>query len=220
MNEIQFLEAIKEGDLERVQFAAQQDPGLVTAQTAEGLPAVLLAAYYGHPKLADLLVDLGAPVGMHAAAAVGRLDLLQDWLAQHPGTVNDFAQDGFHPLGLASFFGHAEAVKFLLESGADPNLPAANSTRVTALHSACAVSNEISALESARLLLDAGADPNARQQGGFTPLHAAAQNGYLDVSRLLLAHGAEPAPLNDQGRTPKDYAAQHGHQEIVALLAS
>jgi ankyrin repeat protein len=220
MNEIQFLEVIKEGDLNQARSAIHSNPALLAAQTAEGLPVVMLAAYYGHAELANVLLDLGAPAGLYGAAALGRLDRLRDELARHPDQVNTPAGDGFSALGLAAFFGHPQAVKLLLASGANPNLPAANQTRVAPLHSACATSSEQAAQESARLLLEAGADPNARQQGGFTPLHAASENGYLEVARLLLVHGAEPAPLNDQGRTPQDYATNQGHRAIVELLES
>jgi uncharacterized protein len=59
--------------------------------------------------------------------------------------------------------------------------------RVQPLHSAAAVG----ANETARLLLDAGADPNARQEGGFRPIDAAAQNGNDELYDLLVERGAE-----------------------------
>ena len=46
-----------------------------------------------------------------------------------------------------------------------------NVFKVRPIHSAAAVRDRT----SVRLLLEAGADPNVRQQGGYTPLHTAAQ---------------------------------------------
>jgi len=67
-------------------------------------------------------------------------------------------------------------------------------------------------------LLARGADPGARQQAGWTPLHAAAQQGDEEVARLLLARGAAPRVPNDDGTTPLDLARAQGHTALVALL--
>ena len=57
---------------------------------------------------------------------------------------------------------------------------------VQPLHSAAANGN----VESCRLLLEAGADPNARQQGEFTPMDAAIQQGDDEMIALLERYGA------------------------------
>jgi ankyrin repeat protein len=74
--------------------------------------------------------------------------------------------------------------------------------RVTPLHSAVAARN----IETARDLLERGADPNARQQGGFAPIHAAAQNADDELYELLIAHGADAELPADDGRTARDFA--------------
>jgi ankyrin repeat protein len=38
-------------------------------------------------------------------------------------------------------------------------------------------------------------DLNSRQEGGFTPLVSAAQNGSVELIQLLLAHGADPRAI-------------------------
>jgi hypothetical protein len=58
--------------------------------------------------------------------------------------------------------------------------------------------------QAVALLLDAGADPNARQQGGFTPIHAAAQNRDDELYELLRRHGADESASLDDGRTVSD----------------
>jgi uncharacterized protein len=63
-----------------------------------------------------------------------------------------------------------------------------------------------------------GTDVNARQHGGYTPLHEAAQNGYLSAARLLLGAGADAAAQTDGGQTALALAQEQGHAELVALL--
>jgi uncharacterized protein len=69
-----------------------------------------------------------------------------------------------------------------------------------------------------RLLLEAGADPNARQQGGFVPLHEAAHTDDVDMARLLLDHGADPSLAADDGRDAIRMAADDGSTNVTALF--
>jgi ankyrin repeat protein len=59
---------------------------------------------------------------------------------------------------------------------------------------------------------------NARQQGGWAPIHAAAQNGDRALVELLLKHGADPNLANDAGKTPAMVAREKGHNEIADSL--
>ena len=68
------------------------------------------------------------------------------------------------------------------------------------------------------MLLAHGADVNARQHGGWMPIHSAAQNGDEQMVELLLEHNADPTMANDQGLTPAAVARDKGHEKIAALL--
>jgi ankyrin repeat protein len=122
------------------------------------------------------------------AAAFGLEERLAGLLERDPGLVDASAADDFTPLHLASFFGHAEAVRMLLAAGADGDAEATNSflTRVRPLHSAAAGRH----LECCRALIAAGVDVDARQGGGFTALHAARENGDEALVAELLSAGA------------------------------
>ncbi|GEM_PF-1714495 len=56
------------------------------------------------------------------------------------------------------------------------------------------------------LLLAAGAPVNARNSGGLTPLHRAAQLGKPDAVSYLLAHGADASLKGPEGQRPLDLA--------------
>ena len=92
-------------------------------------------------------------------------------------------------LHYAAFFGTAEAVRALVQAGADLEAPSTNeefAPEARPLHSAVAAGKS----DTAEALLEAGADPNARQHAGFTPLMQAEQRGDLDLAELLIRGGA------------------------------
>jgi ankyrin repeat protein len=67
-------------------------------------------------------------------------------------------------------------------------------------------------------LLDAGADPNARDDGGRTPLHFAAQEGATDAARLLLGRGAEVDLVDGYGNTALWTSVLNRHPDVAAVL--
>ena len=73
---------------------------------------------------------------------------------------------------------------------------------------------------SARILLEAGAEAGGRGEGGFAPLHAAAQNGDLELVELLLEFGADPSSETDDGRTSERLARDAGHEACAERLSA
>lgn len=151
---------------------------------------LLQAIYRGDQARTDELLAGDPELDVFEAAAVGRTDRLRELLDEDPSLANAWAEDGFQPLGLASFFGHVESARLLLERGADVNSASRNDFKVAPLHSAVAEKDAEVRYELATLLLEHGADPNARQQDDFTPLMAADQHGDERLRALLVEHGA------------------------------
>ncbi len=170
--------------------------------------------YYNEPELAKLMIANGASLDIFSAAAVNDCQILQDILLSRPELVYAVAPDGFQPLGLAAFFGAKDAVKLLLEIGAEVNAASQNSMKVAPLHSAVAHQHD----DIAQLLLAYGADVNAPQADEFTPLHGAAQNGQIDMVKLLCEHGADQHAINTDDLTPLDLAIRGGHEPVVHYL--
>jgi hypothetical protein len=52
----------------------------------------------------------------------------------------------------------------------------------------------------------------------FTPLHAAAQTGDVEMARLLLRLGADPNISSEWGATPLESARRHGRDAVAKLL--
>jgi ankyrin repeat protein len=151
---------------------------------------LLLAIYRGDQAAAEEILAGNPDLDVFEAAATGRADRLRELLDNDPNLVNAWANDGFQPLGLASFFGHPDAVRLLVERGADVNSASRNNMKVMPLHSACAAREAGVRFEIAKVLLEHGADPNARQEGDFTPLMEADQNNDTRLRELLEQHGA------------------------------
>ena len=153
---------------------------------------VLQAIYRGESEEAERLAA-GRELNVHEAAALGRPERLQTLLDEDPARANAFGDDGFHPLGLACFFGHVDAARLLLDRGADVNALSRNEHIQTAAIHASAASEgkgELVRYELVELVLEHGADPNLPQGGGFRAIDAARQNGDERVEQLLLEHGA------------------------------
>lgn len=154
---------------------------------------LLEALYQGQDERVAELLAAGPELDVFEAAAVGRTPRLRVLLEQEPSLANAFGDDGFHPLGLACFFGHPDAARLLLEHGADANALSRNEhIQTAAIHAACAAQGvgEDVRYELVKLALEHGADPNLLQGGGFRAIDAARQNGDARVEQLLLERGA------------------------------
>ena len=202
--------AVTGGEVDAVRALLREDPSLASARDGTGLPVLLLALFHQQREAADALLDAGPELGVLEAAAAGRADRLRELLDADPDAIRERTPEGFTTLGLAAFLGGPEAVRVLLEHGADADDDADNPFGVRPIHAASAAHDR----ETVRLLLEAGADPNQRQQGGFVPLHEAARSDDAEMARLLLDHGADPGLAADDGRDARGMAGAR----VAALL--
>jgi ankyrin repeat protein len=175
---------------------------------------ILLAKYRGNNTRVEELINAGATLNLFEAAATGRTARVRELLAANPSLVNNYAADGFHPLGLAAFFGNKETVEALLQAGADVNQQSRETMKVTALHSAAAARRP----DIVALLLAKGANPNVRAQAGLTVFHAVAVSGQIDVAEMLLTHGGDVNAADDSGKTPRAHAIDSKKDAMVAWL--
>ena len=210
----EFFDAIKAGDTGTVSARVAADPSLLGSRDETGLGAYLAAKYSRKEETAQWLLEHGVPLDVFGAAVAGATERLIGIVSVSPANVDVHSHDGWTPLHLAAFFGHAEAAAALLAHGAAVNARSSNAMRNTPIHAAAATRS----LEVVRVLAEHHADVSARQHGGWTALHAAAQNGDLDMARLLIALGADVQARAENNQGPLDMALTAGHQSMVELL--
>lgn len=135
-------------------------------------------------------------------------------------------------------------VRWLLEHGADPNVPgeggvtplatAALRPSIAVLELLLAHGAELDpeALYKAmslrgqggvpvmRFLLDRGVDVNAPSPHSGTPLHHAVRLSHKERVQVLLDHGADPTIKNALGQTAAERALAMGRPDIAEIISS
>ncbi|KAI1425207.1 hypothetical protein F5Y12DRAFT_784860 [Xylaria sp. FL1777] len=200
------------------------------ARNRSGQTALFIASIKGHNKVVEALASGRADV--NAKDKEGRSPLLYlasekktkaKWTIETLRLLHRYGADlevrdhiGRTPLLWAATNSNIELARFLLENKA--NVGAANNRGRTALHLSAESNDEENRDEMVKLLLHYNADPEATSDGGWTPLHNAAQSGYLSVVALLLGTKAKVNAELSNGMTPLHWAAFNGFEDIVKLL--
>jgi ankyrin repeat protein len=181
-----------------------------------GTPTPILTAVYRRrpDELAALLAQ-GPTLTLFEAAAVGDAEAVRRAWASDPAARSGRSPDGWPALHLAAHFDRGEAVEALLAAGADVGMRSDNDESNSALHAALAGR---AGLRVVTALLARGADVNARDGGGYTPLHIAAFGGDVAVINTLLARGASAEARANDGRTALAIAEDKGHAQAARRL--
>ena len=170
----------------------------------------------------ELIGKHGGLAALHFAARQGAMATAEALLKGGASINQRGAGDQTTPIVVAAVNGHFDLVSYLLDQGADPNLPSEGG--VTPLYAVINVQwqprsfypqpraylqQKIGYLELMKKLLDKGADPNARtnrntwftqynfdllrtDDSGATPFWRAAYASDIAAMKMLLEHGGDP----------------------------
>lgn len=159
---------------------------------------LMLAANAASAECVKLLLQSGADVSAKTSSESGGAG---DQTALHFALLEGKAKQQ-----------HLEAIKLLLDAGANPDAPSNNGT--TPLVEAVRIGTK----PLVDLLLAAGAKSHLEAGAELSPLHEASANGRSEIVELLLARGV-PVDLRDaQGKTALMAAAGCGQEAVVDLL--
>lgn len=172
------MTAARTGDVDTIKVLLAAGLDVNARESRRGQTALIWAASHGNSAAIRTLVEAGADIKMRAtgpesASRTGLAEARGDGLYGR----SRYRPDASTPFLFAVRQGHMDAVKTLLELGADVNDQLSNKTGALVL----AISN--AHFELAGFLLDKGANPNADGQG-WAPLHQLARTRRgLDVNR-------------------------------------
>jgi ankyrin repeat protein len=117
------------------------------------------------------------------------------------------------PLNVAAFFGELDVMKELISKGADINGRDASGYSPL-LCATCGCQSS-----AVGFLLASKVDVNAKDNRGYTALHAAAsQAGQKSTVGMLIAAGANVNAGAEKGATPLYWASYEGRTEVAELL--
>lgn len=122
---------------------------------------------------------------VHFCAGAGWVDELDVILDEHPERISARDALGETPLHKAARYGELEAIRLLVERGAD--VAAREKVGGTPLHLAAVFGHA----RAVTRLVELGADMEAKDDSGCTPLAMAVMGGYEDVVAALERAGAD-----------------------------
>lgn len=238
------VQALLEGSGEELLgLENKADPN--TVEGWHGQSALMWAAAMGYVEVMKLLIEAGADLNLHSQL----IDAPQPNPDRRQGgfVYANIPKGRFTALHFAAREGQLEAVRALIEAGADLDVVDEEGTNALVL----ATLN--GHLDVTGLLLDAGADPNVADNFGRTVLFVAtdlntidynprpapviaSQLKPVDIVRMALEKGADPNvelkaglpaylaqgathnPILNKGATPFLRAAMSGDLEIIEML--
>ncbi|KAI9827412.1 MAG: hypothetical protein M1819_006953 [Sarea resinae] len=187
-------------------------PGLYGPHESIGA-ALQMASSAGHENVIRLLLEKGADVNQTVNVNEPRPSY-----SELPGFYQGLWRRLYDrslalhyriALQVASFAGHENVIRLLLDHGADVNQSGPHGT---ALQAASSRGNS----NMAQLLLNHGADVNQFGPHGAA-LRIASSRGHEIVVRLLLRHGADVVQTGPCSTALKE-ASSKGHRNVVRLL--
>jgi ankyrin repeat protein len=215
--------AVQSGNLDKIQLILDSGAD-INYQSPDGYD-VLIHAMYGRDILQDqnlistlhLLISRG--VAVNGMSSYGESAIK---VAAHIGRFDAVKlllnaganpeQLGWTELMHAIVFGSLELVLLLLEQGADKDV------RDCWHRTPWLLSIQVGELPKAKILLAAGANHNEVGNCGKTPLMYAIENNRLEVLEWLVAEGFNIEATDDFGNTALIIAAEHGATDCVRIL--
>ncbi|NWX24291.1 RAI14 protein, partial [Aegotheles bennettii] len=221
-NDDRLLQAVENGDPEKVASLLGKKGASATKQDSEGKTAFHLAATKGHAECLRIMVTHGADVAtqdgaghsaLHLAAKNSHSDCIKRLLqSKCPADITD--NSGKTALHYAASCGCLQAVQLLCEHKCPINVKDLDGNIPLLL----GVQN--GHVEVCKYLLDHGADINTRDKNGRTALMMACEAGSLNMVEAFLKKDADVSLVDVFGQNALHYAKLSENTGIQNLLSS
>jgi ankyrin repeat protein len=211
---IPLLLAVEKGHIGVLELLIKHEANLEVSDP-DGFTPLIMSAELNHPELLQLLLDAEADIEAEDKAERTALDwaiIMQSTEAETILRENNAPSGAEKSFIAAIQTNNIDAVKALLEKGADVNEPAY--TTKTPLHYASHSRNK----EILKLMMTEGADLEAKTEQGFTPLSYAVGLNHPDNCRILLEAGADVDGIDNWKRTGLNVAASQGLTDVTVIL--
>ncbi|XP_036919041.1 ankycorbin isoform X2 [Sturnira hondurensis] len=221
-NDDRLLQAVENGDAEKVASLLGKKGASATKQDSEGKTAFHLAATKGHVECLRVMVTHGVDVtaqdtaghsALHLAAKNGHHEYIKKLLqSKCPAESTD--SSGKTALHYAAARGCLPAVQVLCEHRSPVNLKDSDGN-IPLLLAAQSGHSEV-----CRFLLDHGADVNSRDKNGRTALMVACEIGSSNIAEALIKKGADLTLVDSLGHNALHYSKLSENAGIQSLLLS
>lgn len=221
-NDDRLLQAVENGDAEKVASLLGKKGTSATKQDSEGKTAFHLAAAKGHVECLKVMVTHGVDVtaqdssghsALHIAAKNGHPEYIKK-LLQYKSPAESIDNSGKTALHYAAAQGCLQAVQVLCEHKSPINLKDMDGN----IPLLVAVQNGHS--EACHFLLDHGADVNSRDKNGRTALMLACETGSSNTVETLIKKGADLNLVDSLGHNALYYSKLSENAGIQILLLS
>lgn len=188
--------------------------GVLAAEASEGLAIVELLLESGADP-AYVFVGYGTTMAS-TACKFGCTEEAIRLLKGNDALMTALDNGACQPIHLAAMGGHIELMEWLVDNGADPNVPTPNDWGTQPINWAA----QNGQAEAVRWLIEHGVDPHTSTNFKLEPIHVAAMHARVEVIDVLVGLGVDPATAVDDnwGTQPIHYAATNGHLETVKRL--
>ncbi|XP_067670056.1 serine/threonine-protein phosphatase 6 regulatory ankyrin repeat subunit A-like [Haliotis asinina] len=210
------------GYLDIVKYILQEQIVDINSRGKYGRTPVMKAAWGGHKRVLNLLVDKGGDISMldnesdniiHVACIRGNVAMVKNILAKHIFGINSRGRKGRTPLMVAAQYGKKELFNLLLCEGA--NMFHTDDDGNNILHVSCIGGH----LHMVVYVLSGFIfDINSRGKSGRTPAMLAAQEGHKHVFNLIVSRNCNLQLGDSCGNNFIHIACIGGSVEMVNYL--